>query len=86
MTTPANIGADAAEMVPDGRGGYWFGPVTDWTGKTWISDIGFSPEISSGGFRGPFRIPGTTTVLIAAGVGSPGSSVTHPAIYRLTLG
>jgi hypothetical protein len=60
--------------------------LTDWTGKKWISDIGFSPEIESGGFSGPARIPGTTTFLLPAGFGNRGSTVTHPAIYRLTLG
>jgi hypothetical protein len=86
LTAPANIEADTFQIVPDGRGGYWFGPFADWTGKTWISAIGISPGFSSVGFDGLVRIPGTTSFLMAAGVANTGSSVAHPTIYRLTLG
>lgn len=86
ITTPGSIGANAEEMVPDGRGGYWFGPMVDWTGKTWLSGIGFSPDGSGSGFGAPVRIPGTTTALLPAGFSTSISSLGHPAVYRLTLG
>ncbi len=86
LTAPANAEADPFEIVPDGRGGYWFGPFADWTGTTWISATDVSPSFSTAGFDAPVRIPGTTTFLVAAGVANTGSSVPHPTIYRLTLG
>lgn len=86
LTAPADVQADTFQIVPDGRGGYWFGPFADWTGKTWISGIGVSPDFSTAGFDDFARIPGTTTFLMAAGVANTGASVPHPTIYRLSLG
>jgi hypothetical protein len=86
LTTPADAAANTSDMVPDGRGGYWFGPFIDWTGKTWVSAENFAPDPSGGGFGGPVRIPGTSTFLMPAGVMNTASSVEHPTIYRLTLG
>lgn len=86
LTAPDSVGADSFEIVPDGRGGYWFGPFADWTGKTWISVVSVTPSYSSGGFNGIVRIPGTSMFLVPAGIANTASSVEHPTIYRLTLG
>ena len=86
LTAPANANADAYQIVPDGRGGYWFGPFADWTGTKWLGGFSVSPEFSSGGLEAPVRLPGTMTFMAPAGVANTGSSVEHPTIYRLTLG
>lgn len=86
MTAPDNVNADSYDIVPDGRGGYWFGPFADWTGHVWISTTGITPEPSGGGFGDIVRISGTLSFLMAAGVMNAGSSTQHPTIYRLNLG
>lgn len=85
ITAPDNVDADSYDIVPDGRGGYWFGPFADWTGHVWISAGDISPEPSGGGFGDIVRIPGTLSFLMAAGVMNAGSSTEHPTIYRLKL-
>ena len=86
LTAPDSVEANSFDIVPDGRGGYWFGPFADWTGKAWISAAGISPAFSGGGTNGIVRIPGTSTFLMSAGIANTGSSVEHPTIYRLALG
>jgi hypothetical protein len=85
VTAPGNVEADSYDIVPDGRGGYWFGPFADWTGHVWISAGDVSPEPYGGGFGDIVRIPGTLSFLMAAGVMNMGSSTQHPTIYRLNL-
>lgn len=86
VTAPGNMVADSGDIIPDGRGGYWFGPFADWTGHAWISHWDISPDFSAGGFGDIARIPGTLSFLMAAGVSNEGSSTEHPTIYRLDLG
>lgn len=86
ITAPGDVEANTLDIVPDGRGGEWFGPFADWTGHAWISALGVSPAYSGGGFGDIVRIPGTLSFLMAAGVENQGSSVEHPTIYRLSLG
>jgi hypothetical protein len=85
VTAPVDL-LTQADIVPDGRGGYWFGPFADWTGHAWINESAISPEPSSGGFGDIVRIPGMSSFLMAAGVTNTGSSIQHPTIYRLDLG
>lgn len=86
ITAPDSIVANSFQIVPDGRGGYWFGPFADWTGHAWVSAVGISPGYSAGAFNALARIPGTLTFLMAAGVMNTGSSTEHPTVYRLSLG
>jgi hypothetical protein len=85
LTSPDTVDANSFDITPDGRGGYWFGPFADWTGKTWISADSISPDFSRGGFGDVVRIPGTSTFLMAAGVANTDSSAQQPTLYRLTL-
>jgi hypothetical protein len=81
----SDIGANPSNIVPDGRGGDWFGPLARWTGHDWISTFNFSPESASGGLGPVVRIPGTSSFLLAAGVANVGSTTEHPTIYRFDL-
>ena len=85
LTAPGNVVADSYDIVPDGRGGYWFGAFADWTGTTWTGTFDVSPSFSRGGFNDIARIPGTLTFLMPAGIANSASSVQNPTIYRLTL-
>lgn len=76
----------SSDIIPDGRGGYWFGPFADWTGRVWISHTDISPEPNGGAFEGVVRIPRTLSFLMPAGVANVGSSTQHPTIYRLDHG
>jgi hypothetical protein len=68
--------------VPDGKGGYWFGPQAILTGSTWTSVQvpGFT-----GGIGGVTRILGTTSFLMNAGVETGSSSTEKPTIFRFDL-
>jgi hypothetical protein len=74
--------ADTLDIVPDGKGGYWFGAQAILTGSTWTNEQ--VPEFN-GGWIGVTRIPGTTSFLLNAGVetGSPGP--VKPTIFRFDL-
>ena len=74
--------ADPIDIVPDGKGGYWFGPLAILTGSTWTTEDlpGFS-----GDYGGLTRIPGTTSALLNAGVGGSSSSSVKPTIFRFDL-
>lgn len=85
ITAPSNVEAYSYDIVPDGRGGYWFGPFADWTGHAWIGSGDISPEPSGGAFEDIVRIPRTSSFLLAAGVMNSGSSTQHPTIYRLVI-
>ena len=86
ITSPDDVNANGYEIVPDGRGGMWWGPFADWTGSAWINTVSVSPSNSGGGFGPVAAIPGTSSSVMAAGVVNTGSSVEHPTIYRLTFG
>jgi hypothetical protein len=86
ITSPDDVESDGSEIVPDGRGGMWWGPFADWTGSAWINTVSVSPSDSAGGFGPVASIPGTSSAVMAAGVENTGSSVEHPTIYRLTFG
>jgi len=73
--------ADPTNVVPDGKGGYWFGAEAVVSGTTWtIEDVP--------GFTGDYgyvtRIPGTTSFLLNAGVGTSAATV-KPTIFRFDL-
>jgi hypothetical protein len=74
--------ADPTDIVPDGKGGYWFGPLAILSGTRWTSEDvpGFS-----GDFGDVARIQGTTSFLLNAGVQVSGSSTAKPTIFRFDL-
>jgi hypothetical protein len=74
--------ADPLDIVPDGKGGYWFGAQAILSGSTWTAEEvpGFT-----GGYGGVTRIPGTTSFLLNAGVEASGSSTERPTIFRFDL-
>ena len=86
FTPPANVSVSTSEIVPDGRGGDWFGPYADWTGHTWVNASDFSSAFYGGGFQDFARIPGTTSLVGAGGFDHSGSTTQYPQIYRLDLG
>lgn len=73
--------ASSFDIVPDGTGGYWFGPQAILTGSKWAS-----PQFT--GFADTFgfmdRIPGTTSFLIPASV-EVSSGAVKPTIFRFDL-
>jgi hypothetical protein len=73
---------DPTDIVPDGDGGYWFGPQAILTGSTWTAEQlpGFS-----GGYGDVTRIPGTKSFLLDAGVETGSSSTQKPTIFRFDL-
>jgi hypothetical protein len=82
MTTPGDVVANTWNVVPDGKGGYWFGPFAILTGSTWTSE----PSLGVSGALGfVVRIPGTESFLLPASVESPGSAIQRPALYRFNL-
>lgn len=74
--------ANPGDIVPDGKGGYWFGAQAILTGTTWTSEQlpGFD-----GGFAGVARIPGTTSFLLAAGVETGTPAIERPTVFRFDL-
>lgn len=81
LTTPYY--ASTFSIVPDGKGGYWFGPEARFTGGKWT----FEPVP---GFTGSFgggvtRIPGTTSFLLNAGVETGNPATVKPTIFRFDL-
>jgi hypothetical protein len=79
---PLPSSVDPLDIVPDGRGGYWFGALDILTGNTWTNEQlpGFT-----GSFGGVTRIPGTTSFLLNAGVEAVGSSTEKATIFRADL-
>jgi hypothetical protein len=63
-TVTAVYYADPLDIVPDGKGGYWFGAQAILSGSTWTTEEvpGFT-----GGYGGVPRMPGTTFFLLNAG-------------------
>lgn len=87
ITAPNTVQANSSNIVFDGRGGYMWGPFADWTGHSWISTASVSPAAyASAGFGPIARIPGTSSLMMDSGVINTGSTIEHPAIYRLDLG
>jgi hypothetical protein len=74
--------ANPGDIVPDGKGGYWFGPQAILTGTTWTSEQ--LPGID-GGFAGLARIPGTTSFLLAGGVETGTPATERPTVFRFDL-
>jgi hypothetical protein len=74
--------ADISLIVPDGKGGYWFGPQAILTASTWTSE---QVPGYAGNFSGVTRIPGTTSFLVGAGVDTSSSSAQKPTIFRFDL-
>jgi hypothetical protein len=82
LTTPSELLPDTTNIVPDGKGGYWFGFGAILTGSTWTSEP--SPEVS-GALGFVVRIPGTESFLMGAGVMNPNSVTEKPTIFRFDL-
>jgi len=74
--------ADTLDIVPDGKGGYWFGAMTRLDGSTWTDETvpGFT-----GGFGGVTRIPGTASFLISASVLTGKPATQKPTLFRFDL-
>jgi hypothetical protein len=74
--------ADPLDIVPDGKGGYWFGATAILTGSTWTEEHvpGFT-----GGYGGVTRIPGTTSFLLNAGVETGSPATEKPTVFRFDL-
>ncbi len=74
--------ADPLDIVPDGKGGYWFGAQAISSGSKWTAEDvpGFS-----GDFGDLTRIQGTTSFLLNAGVEASGSSNAKPTLFRFDL-
>jgi hypothetical protein len=68
-------------IVPDGKGGYWFGAQVILTGSTWTDE---QVPAFSGGYSFVVRIPGTTSFLLPASV-ETSSGVQKPTIFRFNL-
>jgi hypothetical protein len=82
MTTPGDVLADTRNVVPDGKGGYWFGFGAILTGHTWTSE----PAIQvTGGLGSLVRIPGTESFLLPASVENSNSTIQKPTLYRFDL-
>jgi hypothetical protein len=71
------------DIVPDGKGGYWFGEGASLTKKSvWV--LRQEPEFT-GGIGGVTRIPGTTSFLVNAGAAIGDDTVVRPTIFRFDL-
>jgi hypothetical protein len=70
------------DIVPDGKGGYWFGSCAILSGNTWTSETmpGFT-----GSAGGVTPIPGTASFLISGGVETGSSATQKPTIFRFDL-
>ena len=81
MTVP--VDGNTSDIVPDGKGGYWFGAGASLTKKsTWVPRQ--LPEFS-GGIGSVTRIPGTTSFLMNAGAAVGDDTVVRPTIFRFDL-
>ena len=81
-TLTAPYYADPLHIVPDGKGGYWFGAQAILTGSTWTAE---QVPAFTGGFGGVTRMPGTTSFLLNAGVETGSPSTEKPTIFRFDL-
>jgi hypothetical protein len=70
------------DIVPDGKGGYWFGPAASLTGNGWV--LRQEPAFT-GGINGVTRIPGTTSFLVNAGAAIGDDTVVRPTLFRFDL-
>jgi hypothetical protein len=81
-TIPGDVNTNVLNIVPDGKGGYWFGAFAILTGKTWSSEPAMGV---SAGLGAVVRIPGTESFLDPAGVESSNSTIQKPTIFRFDL-
>jgi len=82
LTVPGDVPANTSNVVPDGKGGYWFGDGAILTGSTWASE----PAIeATGGFGSVVRVPGTESFLQPDSVQPAGSAIQKPTLYRFDL-
>jgi hypothetical protein len=81
-TVTGSYYANTGDIVPDGKGGYWFGAQVILTGSTWTNEQ--VPEFS-GGYTFVVRIPGTTSFLLPASVETGSSQTQKPTIFRFNL-
>jgi hypothetical protein len=82
LTTPSELLPDTTNIVPDGKGGYWFGCGAILAGSTWTSE----PALEVSGALGfVVRIPGTESFLMGAGVMDSNSVTEKPTLFRFDL-
>jgi len=81
-TVSAPYYANTFNVVPDGKGGYWFGAQAIVTGSAWTYE---QVPAFTGGFGGVTRIPGTTSFLLNAGVETGSPATEKPTIFRFDL-
>ena len=74
---------NSSDIVPDGKGGYWFGSGATLTGNVWVSRP--EPEFTDGDTAGVIRIPGTTSFLLNAGAAVGDDPVVRPTIFGFDL-
>jgi hypothetical protein len=79
-TTPAFV--NVFDVVPDGKGGFWFGAQAILTGGKWAS-----PQLPAftGGSGLVTRILGTTSFVLNAGVQTDEMGTVKPTIFRFDL-
>jgi hypothetical protein len=82
LTTPSDVDAYTGNIVPDGKGGYWFGTLAIMTGSRWTS---VPPIEISGGIGGLVRIPGTESFVLPATVQQTAGGIQRPTLYRFDL-
>jgi hypothetical protein len=83
LTTPADLGPDTSNIVPDGKGGYWFGYSVILTGNTWTSEP--PGEIATGSVGNVVRIPGTESFLLPGCAENSSFTTCRPTLYRFDL-
>jgi hypothetical protein len=81
-TVTGSYYANTSNIVPDGKGGYWFGAQAILTGSTWTNE---QVPSFSGDWGGVTRIPGTTSFLMSGGVAASNSAPVKPTIFRFDL-
>jgi hypothetical protein len=81
--TPPNY-ANTYDIVPDAKGGYWFGWQAILTGSTWTNEQ-LLPGFAGGYGPGVVRIPGTTSFLLNATVEAGKPATQKPTIFRFDL-
>jgi hypothetical protein len=74
--------ASTFSIVPNGKGGYWFGAEAILTGGKWTFE---QVPAFTGSFGGMTRIPGTTSFLLDAGVETGNPATVKPTIFRFDL-
>jgi len=81
VVAPTSLPASSTELLPDGSGGAWLGPVSHWTGRVWLAPVPISPKLANGTIEAMGRVPGTASYWLMAGTVNKRSTVEEPTIY-----